>query len=314
MAKDYTASELVNSVKRRISMPTSQQLFETADIIAFMSEEIQSTIAPEISAVQEEFFVHIQDIDMVTTQNKYTIPRRGMGNALRDVSLLDTAGQEVELPRLSLEVIKNNPARTNNRLFGFYPENNKVVIFPDTIPANNYQLRVRYKRIPSDLVTRSMAAQITAINTSLNEVTVSSTPSTWSTSTLFDFISNESPFISHADEQPVSSIVANVLTFTGSLPANLQVGDWVVEANFSPVPQIPYIGFTWLAQLGAVRSVEALTDKPGLDNAYKAEARFRNEFIKMITPRVEGSPEKINNQNGIFDWTSGFGSRRRGVW
>lgn len=310
MPKDYTAQALAASVKRRSSMPTSQSLFEVPDLIAFMSEEIQSTVVPEITSVREEYYVHIEDVPVVTTQKSYVIPSRAVGNALRDISLLDPSGNEINLPRLDPTILKTNPAQTSNRLFGFYLQNEKAFIFPNTDSFTGYSIRFRYKRIPNDLVQKSTSSQVTAINTSLNEVTVSSAPAAWTTATLFDFISNTPPFVSKGDDRSITGIAANVLTFTNTLPTDLAVGDWVNEAHFSTVPQIPYIGFNWLSQLSVVRALEALGDNKGLDNAYKAETRLRNEFIKNITPRTEGSPQKINNRNGIFDWSTGFGTRR----
>ena len=310
MAKDYTAQKLAESVKRRASMPTSQSLFEVSDLVAFMGEEIQSTIAPEMSAVREEYFIHIEDVPIVTTQESYVIPNRAMGNALRDIDLLDPSGNEINLPRLDPTILKTNPSQTSNRLFGFYVQNEKVFIFPNADSFGGYFVRFRFKRRTSDLVTKTESPQIAAINTALKQITVSVTPSGWTTATEFDFIANVSPFVSKGDDRTISAIGGNVLTFDATLPTDLAVGDWVAEANFSPVPQIPYIAFNWLSQLTVVRALEALGDNKGLENAYKAEARMRNEFIKIITPRTQGSPQKINNRNGIFDWATGFGTRR----
>ena len=126
MAKDFSAQALADQVKRRASIPTSQSLFEVSDLVQFLSEEAQSTIAPKIQAVREEYYVHIEDTPIVTTQSQYAIPARAMGNALRDLDLLDPSGNEINLPRLSPEILKTNPAQTSNRLFGFYLQNEKA--------------------------------------------------------------------------------------------------------------------------------------------------------------------------------------------
>lgn len=314
MPIDHSAQALAQSVKRRASMPTSQSLFEIADLIAFMSEEVQSTVAPTINSVREEYYVHIQDVPIVTTQKEYPIPYRAMGNALRDVVLIDSAGNEINLPRLAPEILKANPVQTSNRLFGFYLQNEKVSVFPNTDGYSGYSVRFRYKRVPSQLTEKSSAGVITAINPSTQEVTVSAVPATWTAATIFDFVGNAPPFVSKSDDQAVSGIITNVLTFVNTLPTDLALGDWVAEASFSPVPQIPYFGFNWLAQLGVVRALESLGDNKGLDNAYKASDRMKNDFVKNLTPRTQGSPQKINNRNGIFDWAVGFGSRRGGTY
>jgi len=315
MPKDFSAQHLVEDLKLRVSMPTTQPLYSTAQLVQLMSNELQDTIVPAITSAREDYFVQIVDVPIDVTTNRYRIPTRAIGGGLRDVVLLDASEQEVELPRLTYDAIKNNPARTNNRLFGFYIENDSVVLFPEDL-ANvaGYQLRFRIERLPGDLVLKSEASTIIAINPTLQQVTVSSAPSSWTTSTKFDFIHNEPLFISLGDDYSINSIVTNVLTFDDPLPTDLALGMWVVETRFSPVPQIPYNAFGWLAQLGGVKALEGLTDPKGLDNAYAAATRLENKFIKTLTPRVKGSTLKVNNRNGILDWSSGFGSRRRGVW
>ena len=314
MAKDFTAQALALQVKRRGSMPTSQSLFGVSDLVQFMSEEVQSTIAPMITTVREEFYVHIEDVPIVTTQTAYVIPTRGMGNALRDYCLLDSAGNEINLPRLSPEVLKSSVAQGSGRLFGAYFQNEKLVVYPNTDGFSGYSIRFRYLRQPSDLVEKSSASQIIAINPTLKEITVSSAVSTWTTATEFDFIANTSPFVSKGDDRTINSLVTNVLTFDNDLPTDLALGDWVVEAMFSPIPQIPYQGFNWLAQLGVIRSMDALTDEQSLKNAYLAADRMKGDFITMITPRAQGSVQRINNRTGIFTWTGGLGSRRGGTY
>ena len=97
MAKDFSAQALADQVKRRASMPTSQNLYGISDLIQFMGEEVQSTIAPTIQAVREEYYVHIEDTTIVATQDSYSIPSRAMGNALRDVNIVDANDNEINL-------------------------------------------------------------------------------------------------------------------------------------------------------------------------------------------------------------------------
>src|SRR5674476_216177 len=109
---DYTTSGLVASVKRRITLPDAQNLYTPADLIAFMGDELSSTIVPLVHSVQQEYWVVRMDVPLVANQLNYTIPIRGVANGLRLLTLVDPNGNEVMLSMLRPE----NTANTYNWL------------------------------------------------------------------------------------------------------------------------------------------------------------------------------------------------------
>lgn len=80
-----TSSDLINSVKRKISLPTFQNSTSDQDILDFASEELLISQVPSILSVHEEYYVYTQDVALVPQKTKYPIPERAIGIKLRDV-------------------------------------------------------------------------------------------------------------------------------------------------------------------------------------------------------------------------------------
>src|ERR1700689_5512750 len=110
-APDYTTDgstqALVDSVYRRVLSPNSQNTLQPADIIAFLDEEMRTTILPLILAAQEEFFVKNFDQLVIQGQYAYTIPPRAAFATWRDVVFVDANRNELNMSMLSPEYLKS---------------------------------------------------------------------------------------------------------------------------------------------------------------------------------------------------------------
>jgi len=306
MGIDYTTDALVTSVKRRITVPTSQQFFLPSNIVQFANDEMHSTILPSIISVREEYFVKKKDFAIVSGSNEFQIPSRATGGMMRDVVLVNASGNEVAIPRLQPETTKSDTSLSNARLSGFMLRDDKVLLYPNSSAFTNATLRIYYMRRPNDLVIRSLGGVITNINTTTNEVTVSAAPTTWTTATTFDFIKGSPIFSSAGDSHTINNLAGNVLTFD-TLPTDIAIGDWLCEATFTPIAQIPYEGHHVLAQYTAARMLEAQGDKANAQVILEVASRMLEGFLKIITPRTEASMKKINNRSGIFAYSGMHG-------
>lgn len=302
MPIDYTTDALVDSVKRRITVPTSQQFFYPANIVSFANDEMMSTIIPSIISIREEYFVTKQDFAIVSGTNSYSIPNRAVGGMMRDVVLVDSDGNEVAIPRLQPETTKSESALSNTRLYGFILRDDKVLLYPSADAFTQQTLRMYFMRRPNNLVIKSLGAQISNVNTGTNEVTLSNVPTAWTTNTTFDVINGNPIFSSVADDQAITAINGNILTFS-SLPVGIAAGQWVAEARNTPIPQIPYEGHHVLAQFTAARMLEAMGDKGNAKVILDIANNLLEGFLKIVTPRTEATMKKINNRAGVFAYT-----------
>jgi hypothetical protein len=309
MPIDYTTNALVDSLKRRIIVPNAQSLFLPEQFIAIMNDEMHSTLIPAIHAAREEYFVAFYDQTITTQQDSYLIPTRAIGGMLRDVVMVDNLGNEVEVPRLEPEYIKSSSVISAARLNGYYLKHDRVILFPKPGIISTYAtIRLKAERRPNNLIISSKAARIMNVNSSTNEVTLSNMPSTWTTSTIFDIISQYPIFPSIADDLTITNLTGFTITLT-ALPTGIAVGQWVCEAGFTAIPQLPYEAHHVLAQLGASKCLEALKDSEGLVAAKDKAKEMLSELIRIITPRVGGQGRKIVNRGGIFEY-----GRQTGIW
>src|ERR1019366_5413018 len=232
---DYTVDGLIASIKRRITLPDAQNLYTPDDLIAFMGDELSSTIVPLVHSVQQEYWVVRQDVRLVMNQLNYTIPVRGVANGLRLLTLVDDNGNEINFNLLRPE----NTASTYNwlspystsTLYGFNMEDDHIVMFPKSFVTNpTMSLRFRFERQPSQLCATTDAAQIVSI--AGNVVTVNSVPTAWAITMLVDLIKGGPAFVSKGDDLVITNLNVGTSEITfASLPATAAKDDWIALAN-----------------------------------------------------------------------------------
>lgn len=295
----YTSTELIASIKRRASIPTSQNLLQTADFLALINDEIQINLVPLILSVRESYFLADYDYDIESAKSEYRIPTRAIGGKLADVQRIEN-GQAISLPQLVREY-EDSVSQGND---GFYLKGNQVVLSP-TPTATQFQLRLSFYQRPNTVVATADCAQVDSIDSGNNQVTVSSIPSSWTTGTVVDFIRAESGFECLAIDRSVSGVSGTTITFA-SLPTDLAVGDWIALAGESPIPQIPLELHSVLAQAVTVKCLEAVGDKQAMQLAEQKLQMMKDSAVQMLSPRVDGERKKLINPNSLM---SHFGSR-----
>jgi hypothetical protein len=302
---DYTVDGIIASIKRRITLPDAQNLYTPDDLIAFMGDELSSTIVPLVHSVQQEYWVVRQDVRLVANQLNYTIPVRGVANGLRLLTLVDDNGNEINFNLLRPE----NTASTYNwlspystsTLYGFNMEDDHIVMFPKSFVTNpTMSLRFRFERQPSQLCATTDAAQIT--NIAGNVVTVNSISLSWATTMLVDLIKGGPAFVSKGDDLVITNlnIGTSEITFA-ALPAIAAIGDWIALAGTSPIPQLPYQMFPYLAQCVATKCLEGMADLEPHAVAMRKQDQMKEDLLKLMQPRDMGNVQTIVNRGGLFD-------------
>lgn len=280
----YTTSDLVESVRRRASMPNSQDLFSAQDLIDFANDEMANNLIPMIMSAREEYFVADYDYATVVGKAEYRIPTRAIGGKLRDIQLIDS-GNIKTLPRLSLDDMYST---TNGRL-GFYLKSNMVMLSP--VPTNQITLRMVHFRRPGILVPTSECGQVVDIDRVNNNVTVSLSPTTFATGIKVDIIKSQAGFECLEIDKEIIGISGTVIAFD-SLPDDLELGDWIALAGESPIPQIPQELFQSLVQCVVVRVLDSQGDER-VESAIAQREKMLETALNLITPRVDGASKKI---------------------
>lgn len=305
MSIDYSVNALLTSVKQRSMNADNQNLLTDSDIVRIASEELQAVLIPYIESVKGEYFVVKEDQTFVQGTVIYTIPQRATGTKWRDVCLVDQQGNEILLNYINPEDMKSSWAYSPYQ-FGFYPQNDHIKLFlGNLVGSGNYSfVRMYYFRRPNTLCTSGAtgnAGQVVSFNTGAKTITLDFAPTSWTTATQFDIVNSMPPFQSRVDNATITNISGFVLTFTDALPSDLSVGDWVSEANFSPIPQIPVECHRLLEVLTAARILQ-YTGDPAFTVMQAMAESMKKDLFQVLSPRIDGSPRKIPIRNRLWGW------------
>lgn len=275
------ASNFIQSVKRRASVPTAQDLLTDEDILALANEEMSSNLIPWLLKASEEHLTVKKDVLLVSGTSKYQLPARSAGMKLRDVQIVQ--GSNVRsLRRLFVE------DRTGDD-YGFFLEGNEVEVQPTPTGDGSY-LRFTFHRSASNLVSILSVARINAISGS--DVTVDSLPSAVSAADTIDLIPATSPFYSLADDVEITGTSGLTLTLS-SIPANLAEGDYVCVSGETPLVQLPKEITPLLVSMVIVRVHEALGKTDQMKISMQDVDMQKNNLQELISPRIDGEPKKI---------------------
>ena len=306
-----TSELLVESIKRRASMPESQSTFTKEDFLAFANEEIRLGIVPSILSLHEDYLLFEIDIPIGNEQREFTIPSRAVGNKLRDVQHKLRNGSYVELVRGSIGDRFNDNSAIISNLRTYYVKNNKIILNSDLGNSLRGCITMVFYIKPSNLVDESRVGIIRGINRDTGEVTLGEVPDNFNTSAKYDFYKAESPHsILTIDIIPNTlNTTTDSITFDPELiPSDLEVGDHLALAGESIIPQIPNELQVMLAQMVACRVLEAQGDADGLRLALTKLQQMETAAGFIIDNRVDDSPKKIINRHGTVR-TSTFSKR-----
>lgn len=302
----YLSSDLVVAVKRRAAVPTAQNTFQNSDFYSLADEEIRSKLVPLVMKNMEEFYVRPLDYQINANQSSYLIPTRSVASGLRDVQIIDSNDDQNRFPleRIDLGDLYSSFAanyRFTIRKNGFYPQGNSIIIYPTPTMTVNL-LRMYYVCRPNSIVDVTACAQVTGINTALNQISVTSLPSTFSTSSPLDFVKANPGFECSAIDQTPTLIAGTVLTFGSALPTDLSIGDYLCLAGQSCVVQVPVELQPLLYQYIVVRILSAQTDTQALQSAINELKVLEENAQLMIAPRVAGKSKRVVNARAINRW------------
>lgn len=304
MAQVLTTNLLIDSIKRRGSIPANQSTYTNADILAFANEEMGLNLVPSILSLHEEHFLYSEDQALVANDSEYRIPTRAIGNKLKELQYLDSNGNIYEMTRISVGDLPDyQGAYTQNHAYAYFVKYNRIHLIPSVQSSVSGSLRFYYFIRPNELVSEDRVAIITDINRTTGVITCSSIPDHFSTSIEYDMYMAESPHRHLTIEVSATAVNAttNTMDFAlADIPDELEVGDHIAQKCECIIPQIPSDLHVLLAQYVAERILEAQGDTQGLQNAKIKTREMEFKAGNIIDNRVDEAPQKLVNRNGIL--------------
>ncbi len=307
-----TVDSLVSLIKLQAVVPNTASLFSPANVALLLDDAMRKRVIPLVKSLKEEYWVVTTATQISASVNLYPIPYRAVGQALRDVAMMDNNQNLLQLVRYEPEDIKFPLIPYNSPYFrlGYYLQDFNVILFPPQVSNYTaYQILMKWERRPSNLTLTTNCGQITSYSQGASTITLSYVPTSWAANvTTIDIINNLPPFNSIADDVVITNIAGLVLTI--SVPAAYSTTFWSAVANnywasvsmTSPIPQLPYEAFSYLAALGKKQILSGLADSNMLKECDEDIADAKVLLNSILTPRVEGTPKILSGFGGIINY------------
>lgn len=307
----YSVAELIENIKRRCTVPTSQLTFTDRDFTLLANDELQGEVSPLIMSTREEYFVDHYDIP-APANKRIPFPTATIGNKIRSVCYLQQTSPEIliNLPRIDLDVVAGVGFTNFNTLAGFYIEGNDLVLYPPTSVPVNTMIRIYFYRRTLVLAAPNEYGRILSIDPDTNTIVMDYLPTSWTAGTQLNAINQGSPF--NVTTEDLSVVSASAPSLIVSSVEGLAVGDYVCELGFSAIPQVPIEAHPYLAQLTAAKCLESLGDQQGMAIAIQRAEQLKQNLLVMISQRVDGSVKKVVDPSGGLRLNAGLGRWGRG--
>ena len=294
MAK--TADRLLEGLKRRGIVPSSQPLFTDTDFLAVADDVIQESLVPLLIAIRQDFFVTTTSVTTTAARAEYDIPYRAIGRTLRDLKRVDSGGTTKDMALIALE--DEHLFQSSATTHSFYFKGDKIVVVPPPT-TSTMTLQMWWECPPSRLVTEDQAGVVAS--STATTVTLASVPSTITSGTKVDFVQGKSGNSLLAMDKTVVSVAGTTLTLaSGDIPTSLASGDYVSAAETSPVIMLPNECYPLLESLTAKRILVALGDIDGGKILDDAIAAGEKNLKMLLEPRVKGEATIIINRKGLL--------------
>ncbi len=290
-----TADNLLSQIKLSGTIPENQELMTEARILALADEEIAGVIVPLLDSTNQEFFVTQENETVTAGKSLYKIPYRAVGRKLRDLKVDDGSGAVRSITLVALE--QAQLFKQSGLIAGFHFMADKIAVVP-TPTASTEILQKFFNFRPSKLITTADAGTVTGISGLI--LTLSVVPTAFVTGYLVDLVGAKSGYQTLGYDVAITAVAGNQITLA-SVPTDLVVGDYVCQAEKTPVIQLPDDCFALLVKMTTKRVLEAIGDYDGANNLKDSIKELKTALLKLFQPRIEGASIKIINRNGLLN-------------
>ena len=301
----YDVESLINNIKRRCSVPTSQLTFTNTDFADLANDEMQTEIIPLVMSTREEYFVTHVDVN-TDSDGTVLFPADAVGAKLRSVCYVQQTSPLllINLPRIDLDVVAGVGIANYQNFAGFYIEGNELKLYPNTSVPAGTRIRLYYYKRTLDLIDPSNYGQVISVDPNSNTIVVDFVPAAWKVNTSLNSVSSIPNFA--ITNKSTSIVTLSSPSIILSSVEGISIGDYICEEGFSAIPQIPVEAHAYLAQLTAVKVLESLGDANGMQVAQAKADKLKDALLVVISNRVDGSPKKVVNPDGGLRIGSGI--------
>lgn len=297
MLPQYSTEQLIENIKRRCAVPTSQLTYTDEDFCLLANDTLQDELVPLIMSTREEFFVDTYDVQ-APADGIIEIPEGAVGSKLRSVCYVQQQQPLIlaNLPRIDLDVVAGIGFVNNVSIAGFYIQNNSIHLYPNNSVPSNTPIRLYFYKRTLVLATPGDYGVIQSIDTNTNSIVLDHVPSEWEAGTELNSVSSVPNFAITSSLMTVSAVSSPTIIVDDV--TGVEVGDYVSLLGYSAIPQVMVEAHGYLAQLTAVLCLQGLGDRAAANEAQDKADKMKTGLLTVISQRVDGSVKKVINPNG----------------
>jgi hypothetical protein len=296
------STDLLNAIKRAITVPQYQARFTDEDLLALSCEEQETLVVPLIICLREEYFVVRDEVEIPTGQSRVKVPVRALGRSLREVHYRLQNSSYYNLPRYAIEdAYPYISPHVNGSPSGFYIMGDAIYLAPT--PNSDGVCALWYCLKPSSIVSTSRTGVVTSVTPTT--VTLNQVPANLALGTFADITDGQPGYQLVFRDLTITNISGKTLTFDSD-PVGVKVGDVVSTALETSLVQLPTEVQQVLVQAVCVRILQALAIPEQLQlaqNELKAKMKACSE---LMAPRVAGELPKIIQTNNLLRSSRSF--------
>ena len=302
-----TSDRLLRGVKRRVTMPASNQLLKDADLLELADDCMRDRLTPLMKALDGNYMLTTPTTTpLVAGQDTYDIPYRAVGRKMRNLKISPDGTAEsiydltlLDDDKIQLYAVSGVPA-------GFYYVGDRLVVRPKPTDTVGY-LELWWYLQASQIVATSAAAMVVAAPVA-GVVLVNQVPSTMAANVAVDFIQGKSGNRVLGMDAEIAAVAPGSITFASAdVPAELAVGDWIALSQQTPVLQICDEAVPLLETAICERALYANGDYDGAKKLRDEDLPEEEKNLRaLLDPRTDQAPIKFVNTNGLL--------RRRTAW
>lgn len=312
MPRDYSATELIASIRQRSFTAGAPRDFDDPSVLRLLNELATSYLLKLIAKRNTNYLVESVDLSVTTAASSYPVPSVAIAGAVRAVTLI-VAGIPTGLVEMSLpQAVQTNMAPWSVAFpTGYYWQGPNVVLWPSQAIAGT--LRLHYHRRPSQIVLPAACVKIASFpgGAAAGNYRIGYTGSAvtgYSNGVAVDVVSNIPNFYRWQTNTTIAATGVGTIDIVGTLPAGLAVGDWICLYDTAPVvTDSPAEVIDCLLSAVFVGMMEGKGSKESLERAEKQLARAEASAGPLIQQRNTGAMRKISAfpDAGGFPWAGG---------
>lgn len=308
-----TSDDLLARIKARAQVPAADGRLSDAEIFAICDDIIRDDIGLAAYEADEGRHVYTQaDATISSGVSDYRIPTRAWAGGVQQVSLVDSNGNSVPLPRVD----HGDVDEWNRGGIWESPRWTLVGAAIRLLPTptdSSYSLRVRYIRRPNRLVAVSSCGLINSPTSTT--LTISGLTDTWGALQVIDVIRGTN----HADSlgdgiamgwsDPTLTYVAGTLDTSGAYA--VASGDYACQHGTTCVPQVPDVAMRYLTIKAAAEVCDVFGDAEGFARCMAQAQQARGQLDAAIAERSRTRMKIIPRNSPL---RPGYGRRSWRRW